>query len=890
MKQKSILWILLFAMLFGMFSCTAPEGSDDTSGGETTQTTESGTEEDTEIKKPEKFMAIAANGKTDYQLVYDADATVEMQNACDALISMIREATGATMEKVSDVTGTTQAYEICVGNVLRMETQSVISQYELLDSDYVIAISGKKILVVATTEMATCTALEYLMSDLLFIDPENKEIGIGEDAFCHYDGDAPLQAEIVDCGDKALTFVLGKGTPAQTLCRIGFTGNHGWRIQSAGENDTFQDIGASQLLSLSLGEDPVLNVEALEAESSVEKMVLRASDGSYAEMTFDPFAISFYTATGKNAATITSISSNAGGSGICGTLQPYEAIYGTGERFNTVNQRGKRIDMYTADIWDKDYANYMAIPLMCSSRGSGIFINRYESMILDLGLADNEKWSASVEGAPMDCYVFTTELMSDAIYGYSALSGFAEMPEEWTYGMLVCRLSPDLSQKYSGVGERKGETVNFEGVYDMIDNMEKYDLQWTGVLAEAWGPYNANKHQDLKELCDYVHSLGKKFLVYIRVGTARDGMAGFKQEYLLSATIPSGSTTVNLPDTKSNVKNPDVGDASAETHVYLDLTNPEAVKWFFNEYWDFLSNDIGVDGAKIDFCETLPENYELNYYDENMPTKGSHHWYPTAFCSMFWDMISAKPDGGMCFSRGGGIGSQRNPYMWAGDQSRQYSRLQYQLRAVLSSGLSGVPFMSFDMAGYKYNAGDTPIPLSEESGIFIRGTQFTAFTVCMQTHGWVSKAYDFAIKGDPFTTDVYRAYTKLHESLTPYITEYSEIACQTGMPVVRHMILHWQDDPRVYDIEDQYMFGDAFLVAPVLNAQTKRDIYLPQGQWMDLNTGKTYDVGEDGMDLTDYSVPITDIPVFYNMNTESQTAESLLTGIIEVFEHTKTLK
>ena len=65
---------------------------------------------------------------------------------------------------------------------------------------------------------------------------------------------------------------------------------------------------------------------------------------------------------------------------------------------------------------------------------------------------------------------------------------------------------------------------------------------------------------------------------------------------------------------------------------------------------------------------------------------------------MFYDMISQKPDGGMCYTRGGGIGSQRAPYMWAGDQKRKWESLDFQLKAILSSGISGVPYMSYDMS------------------------------------------------------------------------------------------------------------------------------------------------------------------------------------------------
>jgi alpha-glucosidase (family GH31 glycosyl hydrolase) len=258
-------------------------------------------------------------------------------------------------------------------------------------------------------------------------------------------------------------------------------------------------------------------------------------------------------------------------------------------------------------------------------------------------------------------------------------------------------------------------------------------------------------------------------------------------------------------------------DNSGGTRVYLDITNPNAVEWYFNGYWEYIMTDIGVDGCKIDFCEQIPENKPLLYYDQTMPTAGSHHWYPTAFCTMYWNFLSSKPDGGMNYTRGGGIGSQRAPYMWAGDQARGYQSLGWQLNAVLTSGLSGVPYMSYDMSGYQYGIYSTDI--AYESQVFLRGTQFTAFTICMQTHGKVRRSYQFADQDANYlyVTEIYRAYTKLHEHLTPYLTELCEEASTTGMPVMRHLVLGWQDDKNVYRIDDEYTFGDAFLIAPILD-------------------------------------------------------------------------
>ena len=197
--------------------------------------------------------------------------------------------------------------------------------------------------------------------------------------------------------------------------------------------------------------------------------------------------------------------------------------------------------------------------------------------------------------------------------------------------------------------------------------------------------------------------------------------------------------------------------------------------------------------------------------------------------------------------------------------------------------------MSYDMAGYQYKGVSREI--EDEAPVFLRGTQYTAFTLCMQTHGHVRRSYQFANE-DPnylYVTEIYRAYVKLHEHLTPYITELSEEACTTGMPVMRHLVLGWQDDATVWNIEDQYTFGDAFMIAPILTGDNVRSIYLPEGEWIDLNTGEEYTVGAEGKWLESYEASIAELPSFYNVNTESEIAPTLVDGIMELYDYARSV-
>lgn len=905
MKIRLISLFLLISLLLGLFGCALPmeravEG--EISGTPSFIGSKSNALSGEEQVRPEQLLNFAktnASGEAEFQIVYKLGATDLLVAECQELANAIFDTTGVTVPVVHSMEKQ-KKYEILVGDVTRAEIIDVKDQFNPQKNEVVFKAVDSRLMIFSREEQSLIMALPAFVETLAYRDTTAKEFGVASDFEFIYEGEEPTAVMISMTNEyyvEMVNFQLpNEPTSAPTYVRLSYTGNSGWRIQTKLKpSDSYKDTGASQRLAASLGQPDPSRVEKITAMRLNDYYVVFGPDGSRVRIHLNEFGMDFYTPSDILAAKVTEIISTPEVVSISGRIEDDDAIYGTGERFDASNQRGKYIDMFTKDIWSRADACYMVIPLLTFSRGSGIFFNLYEPMTMDLGRAKSDEWKTVVDGAPLDVYIFTTDEIGDVLYGYSTLSGFAEMPEEWTYGVIVCSYSPDFSQKWTGNITQSSDGRG-EGVYDMIAKMEQYDLPWTGVLAEAWGPYTASKHQDLKELCDYVHSLGKKFMVWRSIGAIGSEMVPdsdlltgdpleFNDSYFLRQLRDDGTTTHRLPQATSSNTNPDDNGSS---RVYIDVTNPDAMKWF-NGYWTYLMNDIGVDGCKIDFCEFVPENHELLYYDEEMPTQGSHHWYPTAFCTMYGQLLFSKPDSGMNYTRGGGIGSQRIPYMWAGDQARGFGSLPWQITAVLSSGLSGVPFMSYDMSGYQY--GSYSQSLSYESHVFIRGLEFTAFTICMQTHGKVRRAYKFAEEDSKYSyvPEIYRAYTKLHEHLTPYITELSEEACATGMPAMRHLVLGWQNDKNVYNIEDQYTFGDAFLIAPILNNGYSRDIYLPEGTWLDLNTGEEYKVGKGGQWLRGYAADLAELPSFYNQNTVSEIAPTLVSGIMELYEYARSV-
>ncbi len=396
-----------------------------------------------------------------------------------------------------------------------------------------------------------------------------------------------------------------------------------------------------------------------------------------------------------------------------------------------------------------------------------------------------------------------------------------------------------------------------------------------------------NNRQLIKDTVKWLNERDIKVMTYMSVASICPEMKGYKPEYQLWVDLTDSkgnvTSTFSIPQQRFT-DNPDVGKTGRS---YMDITNPEAVEWYMDTIWQDLI-DLGLDGIKIDFCEMMPEEGVYNVYNDKkevvdtMTLKyrfhnpemftgmNAHHAFPTYFISLFCkkmnEKIAKRPDGKgfMVLSRGGAFGSQRNPYLWAGDQTRTFDNLRTQLASIMTSGLAGVPFMTYDMAGYSYGkvVGYFEEGMREfESEVYTRSIEYTAFTPCIQTHGDVRHLYELTEEAQ----ETAHLYTELHNELLPYIQKCTKLASTTGMAVVRHLVLNYPKDANVYGIEDAFMLGDALLVAPILTQNTfEREVYLPEGNWVNLLTGETL---KGGKTLT-VKVSLSQIPLFLNKDSE----------------------
>jgi alpha-glucosidase (family GH31 glycosyl hydrolase) len=290
----------------------------------------------------------------------------------------------------------------------------------------------------------------------------------------------------------------------------------------------------------------------------------------------------------------------------------------------------------------------------------------------------------------------------------------------------------------------------------------------------------------------------------------------------------------------------------------VDFTNPAAVAW----YQTFLQQalDDGWDGWMYDFAEYVPQDAVLFNGKTGMEM---HNEYPVLYQQAALDLLQVqRPGDFLFFARSGYSGTGGMvPMVWAGDQATDFDLAQglpAALCGALNAGMSGIPLWGSDISGYHYLYNPPP-----DKEVYLRWTEVGAFSADMHDEnngagtGPVSERWQ--IWDDQESIDVYRKYAIIKTRMLPYVRLAVEEAQATGAPVMRHLYLTNPTDPRVYQMQDEYFYGDSLLVAPVVTrGLTSRPVFLPDAQYYDYWTGARV----TGGGYVTAQAPLDVVPVF----------------------------
>ena len=517
-----------------------------------------------------------------------------------------------------------------------------------------------------------------------------------------------------------------------------------------------------------------------------------------------------------------------------------ELVYGMGERFTAFTKNGQSVDIWNEDGGTSTYQSYKNIPFYLTNRGYGVFVNHPEKVSFEVGTEQVSKVEFSVPGESMEYFLINGPTMKEVLERYTSLTGKPSLPPQWTFGLwLSTSFTTNYDEKtvmsfIDGMEERGIPLQVFH-----FDCFRMKDFHWSDFV------WDSRVFPDPKGMLSRIREKGLKVCVWINSYIAQESCLfaeGMEKGYFVKR------------------KNGDVWqwDMWQPGMALVDFTNPAACKWFQDKLEVLL--DMGVDCFKTDFGERIPTE-DVVYYDGSDPVK-MHNYYTYLYNKTVYELLQRKrgKDDAVLFARSATAGGQKFPVHWGGDCWSNYEAMAESMRGGLSLTMSGFGYWSHDIGGFE----DTSTP-----DVYKRWAAFGLLSTHIRFHGSTSYRVPWAY--DDEAVDVVRFFTKLKLSLTPYLYSSAVRTSRTGVPMMRSMVLEFENDPVCQYLDRQYMLGDSLLVAPIFNDRGEAYYYLPEGAWTNYLTGETVEGGVWRKEHHDYmSIPLwarenTILPVNYGL-------------------------
>ncbi|MBN0038589.1 family 31 glucosidase [Cellulosimicrobium cellulans] len=535
---------------------------------------------------------------------------------------------------------------------------------------------------------------------------------------------------------------------------------------------------------------------------------------------------------------------------------PGEKLYGMGQyQQHILDIKGSTFELAHRN-------SQASVPFVLSSAGYG-FLWHNPAIGQATFAANRTEWTAG-STQQLDYWITAGDTPAQITSAYADATGHAPMMPEYGLGYWQCKLRYWNQEQLLEVArehKRRGLPMDVI-VADFFHWPEMGDFRFD---EEFW--------PDPKAMVAELNDLGIELMVSIwpQVSTQSENFPEFRQRnYLVKAD-----------------RGLDVQMGFQGPSMFYDVTNPAARA----RLWEIVTKnyyDHGIRAFWLDEAEPEYGVYDFDNYRYHAGTNAQvGNVYPQLYARAFYDgQVQAGQQDVVNLVRCAWAGSQRyGVLVWSGDIHSTFEDLRRQITAGIHMGVAGIPWFTTDIGGF--HQGDSTDPAFHE--LLIRWMQFGTFCPVMRMHGDRLPYEDVtAADGSPrlrsggpnelwsFGEDVYDIlvrYLELRETLRPYSRHVMAQAHEDGQPVLRGLFHEFPDDPRAWDIDDQYLYGPDILVAPVTSAgDRRRTVYLPAGaRWVEHATGAVHDGGHE----IDVDAPLDVVPVF----VRDQTLDQLLAHI-----------
>jgi alpha-glucosidase len=495
-----------------------------------------------------------------------------------------------------------------------------------------------------------------------------------------------------------------------------------------------------------------------------------------------------------------------------------ERYFACGERTAGLEKTGTRQVFWNVDPPEGHTASfnnlYTSIPfVLClrEGRAHGVFYDHPGRVELDLAKTDPSRVTVSA-GDELSVYVLEGPTPADVLERYTALTGRMPMPPLWALGNQQSRWSyMDAGEVRALASDFRARGIPCDVIYLDIDYMDGYRVF-------TW---NSQRFPDPAGLIAELRSEGFRVVVITDPGVKVD------EAYDVYVEGRSNGFFCLAPDGSEyrNVVWPGLC-------AFPDFTNPAVREWWGSLHAGLL--DAGVAGVWCDMNEPamfVPDHSTMP--EDVVHPGGGHPRLHREVHNAYGSLMAEAARGGLSslrpearpfvISRAGYAGLQQHALQWTGDNSSWWEHLWMSMPQLQNLGLSGIAWCGVDVGGFFDDC---------NGELLARWTEFGAFQPFCRNHSAMGTARQepWAF-GEPWES-VCRDMLSLRMQLLPYLYTAFEECHRTGAPVLRPLLFDHPDDPVTYTADDEFLVGDALLIAPITRPGVEhRHVYLPSGSW-----------------------------------------------------------
>jgi alpha-glucosidase len=544
------------------------------------------------------------------------------------------------------------------------------------------------------------------------------------------------------------------------------------------------------------------------------------------------------------------------------SMGPHDPVYGLGQKTGQSNRRGRKLVLWNTDILAPDVLRqqrvfeadvklhgkdpkfdpyYTSIPFFYHARldahgdakVAGFFIDNGYKASFDFTQRDRYRYLFC--GGQYTEYVFAGPEVPQILEAYTALTGRMQPPPLWSLGHHQCQWKDYDQDEFVAVGrEYRERQLPCDSLWLDIGYMDGYRVY-------TW---DKQRFRDVPKMMKTAQQDGFKVITIVDPGVKLDpGYSVFEDGRARGVFCKTEAGKLY------------VGQVWPGRTVFPDFSLEKA-----RSFWaDLTAKHLaqGIAGIWNDMNE--PATGEVEPFSMRFERDGANHSHERFHNQYGLLMAMATVEGFRRFdgdtrpfvlSRAGFAGIQRYAAQWLGDNFSDWEHLAMSLPMATGLSLSGQPFIGADIPGF---AG-TPNP-----EMAVRWFQYGTLTPFSRCHAILGEPDQYPWSFGNAVEKLVRASLDLRYKLLPYLYAKFWDAHETGAPIQRPLLYDFQHDATARDTDDQYLLGDALLVAPVLKAgQTARSVYLPAGTWYDWHSGQVH----AGETYVTTSAPLERIPLF----------------------------